>query len=190
VIQFLIGVLTFFVINIYTEDYKNRVDKRVSYILAFFSVAFTLGVNNGLRQYMASLIVFISIWFFLNNKFTISLLVFCFAPFIHLSSSMFYFLIIAIIYISKKRFFSRKRRTLSILNFNLHINLLKTLILISTIILIILLPVIVSYTPYASYLNRNITEGRIDFTIKYLPILFVFLLSEHFYGIIKAINPN
>ena len=98
---------------------------------------------------------------------------------------MFYFLIIAIIYISKKRFFSRKRRTLSILNFNLHINLLKTLILISTIILIILLPVIVSYTPYASYLNRNITEGRIDFTIKYLPILFVFLLSEHFFGKIK-----
>lgn len=185
VIQFLIGVLTFFVINIYTKDYKNRVDKRVSYILAFFSVAFTLGVNNGLRQYMASLIVFISIWFFLNNKFILSLLIFCFAPMIHLSSSMFYFLVIAIIYVSKKLFFSKKRRTLSILSFNLHINLLKTLIFISSIILILLLPVIVSYTPYASYLNRNIVEGRIDFTLKYIPILFVFLLSEYFFGKIK-----
>ena len=35
------------------------------------------------------------------------------------------------------------------------------------------------------FLNRNITERKIDFTIKYFTILFVFLLSEHFFGKIK-----
>jgi len=178
VIQFLIGVLTFFVINIYTKDYKNRVDKRVSYILAFFSVAFTLGVNNALRQYMASLIVFISIWFFLNNKFILSLLIFCFAPMIHLSSSMFYFLIIVILLFSKRAYFARRKLTLSF-------SLINSLFFFISLILIILLPVIVSYTPYASYLDRNIVEGRVDFTLKYLPILLSFVISEYFFGKIK-----
>ena len=118
VIQFLISFLTYLVINLYIKKYNNKVDKRISFIFAFFSVAFTLGVNNGLRQYMASLIVFISLWFFLNNKIILSLLVFCFAPFIHLSSSMFYFLIIVILLFSKRVYFARGKLTLSFSLFN------------------------------------------------------------------------
>lgn len=178
VIQFLISFLTYLVINLYIKKYNNKVDKRISFIFAFFSVAFTLGVNNGLRQYMASLIVFISLWFFLNNKIILSLLVFCFAPFIHLSSSMFYFLIIVILLFSKRVYFARGKLTLSF-------SLLNSLFFFISLILIILLPILVSHTPYASYLDRNIVEGRVDFTIKYFPILLSFVISEYFFGKIK-----
>ncbi len=127
---------------------------------------------------MASLIVFISIWFFLNNKIILSLLFFCFAPMIHLSSAMFYFLIIIILLFSKRAYFARRKLTLSF-------SLINLLFFFISLILIILLPVIVSYTPYASYLNRNIVEGRVDFTIKYFPILLSFVISEYFFGKIK-----
>lgn len=185
VIQFLIGLLTYISIRLYIKSYKNKVNKFISVIFAFFSVAFTLGVNNGLRQYMASLIVFIAIWFFLNNKILYSLITFAFAPFIHLSSYMFYILIIFIIYFAKKRYFFKKKRSSSLLDLSLNINLVRLLFLIISIVLIILLPIILSYTFYSGYLNRNITEGRMDFTIKYLPILLVFLLSEYYFGKLK-----
>ncbi|ABX31654.1 hypothetical protein Pmob_0931 [Petrotoga mobilis SJ95] len=185
VIQFLIGILTYLSIRLYIKSSKNKVNKCISLIFAFFSTAFTLGVNNGLRQYMASLIVFIAIWFFLNNKIIYSLIIFAFAPFIHLSSSMFYFLVIFIIYFAKKRYFFKEKHPLSLLGFSLNINLVRLLFLSISIVLIILLPIIISYTYYATYLNFNITEGRIDFTIKYLPILLIFLLSEYYFGKIK-----
>lgn len=185
VIQFLIGVLTYLSIRLYIKSYKNKVNKFISFIFAFFSVAFTLGVNNVLRQYLASLIVFIAIWFFLNNKIIYSLIIFAFAPFIHLSSSMFYFLVIFIIYFAKKKYFLKEKHPLSLLGFSLNINLVRLLFLTISIVLIILLPIIISYTYYSSYLNRNLIEGRMDFTIKYLPILLIFLLSEYFFGKIK-----
>lgn len=186
VIQFLIGILTYISIRLYIKSYKNNVNKFISLIFAFFSVAFTLGVNNGLRQYMASLIVFIAIWFFLNNKILYSLITFAFAPFIHLSSAMFYILIIFIIYFAKKRYFSSKKQPSSRLDLSFNINLVRLLFLIISIVIIVLLPVIVSYTPYYGYLNEDHTGGsRVDFTIKYLPILLIFLLSEYYFGKIK-----
>jgi hypothetical protein len=185
VIQFLIGVLTYLSIRLYIKSYKNKVDKCISLIFAFFSTAFTLGVNNGLRQYMASLLVFIAIWFFLNNKVIYSFIIFAFAPFIHLSSAMFYFLIIFIIYFAKKKYFFEKKEPTSRLELSFSINLVRLLFLSISVVLIILLPIIISNTRYATYLNFNITEGRVDFTIKYLPILLIFLLSEYFFGKIK-----
>ena len=175
VIQILVGVLTYLTVRVYIADEESIWEKGIAYILAFFSVAFTLGVNNALRQFMASLIIFISIWEFLNHRKVLSFFVFLFTPFIHFSSVMFYLLAIVILTISERYYFSEEKLTFSM-------NLVRFLFFILSIAGIIALPIFISHTPYAVYLGMNISSGRTDFTLKYLLVLFSFLISEFFFG--------
>jgi len=175
VIQILIGILTYLTVKAYIGSTESIWERGVAYALAFFSVAFTLGVNNGLRQYMASLIIFIAIWEFLNGHKIVSFLVFLFAPFIHYSSIMFYLLVVVILFFSEKFYFSGVRVTFSM-------GLVIFLFLIFSILTIITLPVLVSYTRYTGYLDRNITSGRVDFSLKYSLVLLSFLVSEFYFG--------
>jgi len=175
VIQILVGVLTYLTVRVYIADEESIWEKGIAYILAFFSVAFTLGVNNALRQFMASLIIFISIWEFLNHRKVLSFFVFLFTPFIHFSSVLIYLLSIVILTFSERYYFSDEKLTFSM-------NLVRLLFFILAIVGIIALPVLISFTPYAAYLDRNISSGRVDFTLKYLLVLFSFLVSEFFFG--------
>jgi len=175
VIQTLIGVLTYLTVKVYIADEESIWEKGIAYTLAFFSVAFTLGVNNALRQFMASLIIFISIWEFLNHRKVLSFFVFLFTPFIHFSSVLFYLLSIVILTFSERYYFSDEKLTFSM-------NLVRLLFFILAIVGIIALPILISYTSYAGYLDRNISSGRVDFTLKYLLVLFSFLVSEFFFG--------
>jgi len=175
VIQILIGVLTYLTVRTYVGGTESIWERGVAYALAFFSVAFTLGVNNALRQYMASLIIFIAIWEFLNGRKILSFLVFLFTPFIHLSSVFFYLIAVIILAFSEKRYFSQEKLTFSI-------NLVRTLFLILSIVSIAALPIVVNYTRYATYLDLNMSSGRVDFLVKYLLVLIAFLASEFYLG--------
>lgn len=185
IIQIFAVFLSFLTIRLYIKKFEDKSERLVSYAYAAFSVAFTLGVNNGLRSYIASLIIFISIWFFFEKRFLISFLIFLLSPFIHLSSSIFYPVIFIIIVFSKKKYFKKieyKVYYKSRYEKPVSQSILFWLFLSLTVLGMILLPYLIKFTPYYNYFNRNITNGRVDFTIKYIPTLLIYLFSEYFFG--------
>ncbi|UYO99161.1 EpsG family protein [Oceanotoga sp. DSM 15011] len=181
IIQFLIFILTLFTINLYLKKYENNNDKILSYIYVLFSVGFTLGINNGLRSYTASLIIFISIYLYLQDKKIKSFLVFLISIFFHYSSFIFFFVIIIVSFFSKKYYF-QKHTFFYNKKMYLSLKILIIIFILFVMIGIFLLPFFIKYTPYAGYFNRNIIQGRVDFTIKYIPMLFIYLFSEFYFG--------
>lgn len=150
-----------------TRFFKNRL---VSLSLILLSVFFYLSVNNALRQGFASLFLLLSIIQLLEQKTLKSMLFGLIASFFHFSSPFF---ILGIFYV-----FMLDKKILRHKAFNFKVLFL----LLSTIISILILKQLILLTPYAHYLDQDLSSNlaRTPLALKLIPISVITLISEYF----------
>jgi len=168
----LVGILLF-------AHYKdsNKVDKAVALLLMFSSVAFVLGNFNGLRRFMAMLLITISVMLFVRKRRILGILILSSSFFVH-SGSVFFILIILLYALLAVRFFFVGRNSKRVFSRSLWI----IIILIISFAIVFALPQIISLTRYKIYLEKEFLEGRTSFNIKYFTIVIVAVASEYLAG--------
>lgn len=184
IIQLLIFITTLFVLKKLSKQKGIITEEIIYYGIALISPAFTLGINNALRQFWASVLIIYGLYLFFNKKFFSGTFIFIVSFLIHYSSVAFTFLGLLVLLIQNKLFskgfyfgtFYRKAQK----KFVISTNLLITIILVISIIGFALFPIIISSTNYAVYLNFAIFEGRQPLYLKYAYILTTFLISQFF----------
>ena len=165
-------------------DFTNRTIKKESvlyiFLLIIMSVAFTLGVNNGLRQAFSGILVLYMLLFIIERKYLLA--VFIAVPSIFLHGSGLYFLLLCLLlFIFLKLFYFY-----SILKIRLSFLVTLFCVCMAGVISGLLLSEYISYSEvYSQYSNKILLitgNERLSLSLKLFPIFFIFLFSEIFGG--------
>jgi hypothetical protein len=145
-------------------------------LLIIMSVAFTLGINNGLRQGLSGLLALFFLFFLIEKKYFLALLFSLPTILIH-GSGIYFLTLILLLYVFLKLFFFH-----SYIRIRLSFGLTLASIYIFGIICGLLLSELISFSDvYSQYANKVLlVEGseRLSLPLKLIPIIGIYLISE------------
>jgi len=180
-IQLLNLLLTTFLGALLIANYKEieKADRAVALLLLYSSVGFVLGNFNGIRRFMAMLLIAISVMLFFMGMKGFGILMGALSFFVH-SGSAFFALIILLFALLARYYFVAKN-TKRVLSRGAWV----VMLLIISFLIVFVLPELLSVSRYRVYLDKEYVEGRTSFNIKYFTVLFVAALSEYLAGRIR-----
>lgn len=171
VVQIFLSLLFFSLVS-----FVNNKNKFVALVLISSSLAFTLAVNNNLRQGIASVLLLYSIITLLEKRYILYLLLTGSAFMFHKSSILFSLIIFMNVMIfhyvySANMLFGRK----------ISIGVFFAFSIIASLVGIIFLVLLLHNGFYSAYLTKDFTDqpDRYLLSIKIIPVLFVFIASEY-----------
>lgn len=160
---------------------KNLLESLVLALIIVSSVAFTLAVNNVLRQGFASIFIMISFYQFLDGKKVTFILFAVLSVLFHLSAPFFIAYMLFIYYLSQSLYEGHLAKV-ELLKFSSGVNsIVLFLIPIAAISLIL----VATQFIFSGYLSMNLATGESERTtaiVKTLFVAIVFIVSEWSFG--------
>ncbi|MEM5947469.1 EpsG family protein [Spirochaetia bacterium 38H-sp] len=178
IIQVVLSLLFVSVLRYYK---LSSIEYIVGLIFIISGLAFSLGVNNGLRQAFSSVFILFSLLALICKKRFSMLLYAILSIFFHKSGFLFLFLTFSVALLIKRMYFGdiyRQKMTLSS-------SLLYSVMVLSGIIGVILMMLIIPKIPFlGGYFQKSYIGlgSRVAGYIKIIPIFFIFIVSEIFWG--------
>lgn len=190
IIQLILSTL-FFSLIFQIKNKKDFLNFIIYILLIVSSLAFTLGVNNVLRQAFASIFIIWAFFLLHNKKYISSIFLVFLSVLFHKSSLLFYLFILEssliIEFFFKKKIYIPSKELKKYLSLG-SIIFLQSFAIIIVLILLYLLLIHGFYSEYAKNTLGLENGTRKPLYIKVFFIIIVFLLSEYFLGNYKRIN--
>jgi hypothetical protein len=155
-------------------------------LLIIMSVAFTLGVNNGLRQALSGVLALYLLFFIIEKKPISAALLFLPVIFIHGSGAYFLALIVALYIFLKLFYFNQYTKTK--LSLSLIIGCICFFGIISGLILAEFIELSEVYAQYSNKVLLASGNERLSLPFKLIPVLCIYAVSEIFGGKYSATN--
>jgi hypothetical protein len=158
---------------------RNQRKELVYFILVFLSLAFTLGVNNAIRQAFASLFIVLALVCIFQDQIATGLVLLVLSMFFHTSSVAFFAYSITS-YVAARMFFFPSE---GMMRKQLSQPLFVIMFLLLGMATFMVLNILLSLGFYQGYGDLNLSVGgRVGSTLKLALVGVVFVISEFFFG--------